>query len=63
MAQRGRPIPATTMTQIQRLRQVLSLRETARETGTSPPTVIKYAGKRPLEDQPTAQDKPGTTQQ
>ncbi len=46
MAQRGRPLDAATMRQIQRLRPVLSLRQTARETGTSRPTVVKYAGRR-----------------
>lgn len=46
MAVRGKPIPAATVRQIQRLRQVLSLRQTARATDTSRPTVVKYAGHR-----------------
>ncbi len=45
MAQRGTPIPASTMTRVIKLRAVLSLRQTAREAGVSPPTVIKYAGR------------------
>ncbi len=46
MAIQGKPIPASVMAQIQKLRQSLSLRATARATGTSPKTVIKYGGRK-----------------
>jgi hypothetical protein len=43
MAQRGRPLDAYTIAQIQRLRPVLSLRKTAREADVAQNTVIKYS--------------------
>ncbi len=43
MAQRGRPIPAATMMTIRKLRQIMSLRATAREADVCKDTVIKYA--------------------
>jgi len=43
---RGKPIPATTVRQIQQLRQITSsVSQTARLTGTSRPTVYKYTRK------------------
>jgi DNA-binding transcriptional regulator YhcF (GntR family) len=43
MAQRGRPIPATTIQSIQRLQAALSIRKTAEAAGVSPNTVRKYS--------------------
>lgn len=43
VATRGRPIPATTMAQIQRL--PLSVRKAARHVNVSPTTVVKYRKK------------------
>ena len=45
MADRGRPIPYSTVRLIQRLRQALSLRKTAREANVSTTTVQKYTRK------------------
>jgi DNA invertase Pin-like site-specific DNA recombinase len=42
MAQRGRPLDERTRREVVRLREVLSVRKTARETGTSRNTVRKY---------------------
>lgn len=42
MAQRGRPLDVATIRRIQRAVGVLSIRQTARETGVSPMTVQKY---------------------
>ena len=43
MATRGTPIPAATIRHIQSLRQVLSVRQTARLAGVDTKTVLKYA--------------------
>ncbi len=42
MAQRGRPIPATTVTQIKRLAQATSISGSAREAGVARNTAKKY---------------------
>jgi DNA invertase Pin-like site-specific DNA recombinase len=46
MAQRGRPLDERTRRQVVRLREVLSVRKTARESSVSPSTVQKYAKRR-----------------
>lgn len=58
MATRGRPIPATSVTQIQRLRQILSLRQTARETDVDKNTVTKYAGRNNKQAEPPPEQSP-----
>lgn len=46
MAQQGKPLDDSTKRYIERLREVLSVRKTAREAGVDAKTVQKYGGKK-----------------